>query len=218
LQEPDTDKILDVIELSFKYIDVVTRKHEYRYRNDASTIADDAIEELNVRFREHGIGFEYSDCQLMRVDSRVVHKEVVRPALVLLNDKQFAGAQQEFLKAHEHYRHGNHKEAMNDCLKSLESTMKAICDKGKWKYAPNSTSKGLIQVCLDNGLIPKFWEQHFTSLRSLLESGIPTGRNKLSGHGQGSEPLDVPIFLVAYMLHMTASTILFLVDASKATK
>ena len=40
----------------------------------------------------------------------------------------------------------------------------------------------------------------------MLESSIPTGRNKLSGHGQGTTPVSVPDYLVAYMLHMTAST------------
>ena len=49
--------------------------------------------------------------------------------------------------------------------------------------------------------------------RSMLESSVPTGRNKLSGHGQGSTPTTVPDYLVAYMLHMTASTIVFLAEA-----
>jgi hypothetical protein len=93
--------------------------------------------------------------------------------------------------------------------------MKAICDKRKWPYQPNATAKTLIQVCFDNGLVPQFWQQQLNSLRSLLESGIPTARNKLSGHGQGSTPTVVPDYLVAYILHMTASTLMFLTTAEK---
>ncbi|MNP72955.1 hypothetical protein D3C76_1696000 [compost metagenome] len=57
-----------------------------------------------------------------------------------------------------------------------------------------------------------------TSLKSMLESGIPTGRNNLGGHGQGSEIIEVPDYLVAYMLHMTASTLVFMINAEKNLK
>ncbi len=146
-----------------------------------------------------------------------IHTEIVKPALRLLGQKQYAGAQQEFLKAHEHYRKGNAKEALNECLKAFESVMKAICDKRGWSYSNNATSKPLIQVCFDNGLIPSFWQSHYSSLRNLLESSVPTGRNKLSGHGQGTTPEAVPDHLVAYMLNMTASAIVFLAEADEKT-
>ena len=96
--------------------------------------------------------------------------------------------------------------------------MKAICDKHKWQYKSGDTAKTLIQICFDKGLIPAFWQAQFTSLRSMLESSIPTGRNKLSGHGQGTEPISIPNYLVAYMLHMTASTLVFLTTAEKDIK
>ena len=69
--------------------------------------------------------------------------------------------------------------------KSLESTMKTICDKRRWGYAKNDTASKLLAVCFDNGLVPPFWVSHFSALRATLEAGVPTGRNKLSGHGQG---------------------------------
>ncbi|WP_390834051.1 DUF7014 domain-containing protein, partial [Calothrix parietina] len=51
---------------------------------------------------------------------------------------------------------------------------------------------------------------------SNLESGIPTVRNKNAGHGQGSQSIAVPQHFAAYQLHLTASTILFLLEAEKA--
>ncbi|SEM93698.1 STM4504/CBY_0614 family protein [Nitrosomonas marina] len=218
LQESDIEKQLDIVELSFNVINTYTRNYEYLYRPNFLEIANNAIEELNCRFKEHGIGFQFIENEIVRVDSELIHVEAVKPALRLLNDKKYNGPQQEFLSAYEHYRHGRHKEALNDCLKSFESTMRAICDKQNWSYSPNATAKDLIQVCFTNNLIPKFWQQQFASLRSTLESGIPTGRNKLSGHGQGTTPTVVPDYLVAYMLHMTASTLLFLILAEKKIK
>ena len=215
LKLEDVDKQLDVVELTFKYIDRMTREYGYLGKQDASEYADKAIAELNARFKEHGVGFQYAEGEIVRVDSELLHTEAVKPALRLLNVKNYQGAQQEFLSAYEHYRHGKNKEALNDCLKSFESTMKAICDKRGWTYPSGATAKVLIQVCFEKNLVPAFWQQQLNSLRSLLESSIPTGRNKLSGHGQGTSPTTVPNYLVAYMLHMTASTLVFLTAAEK---
>lgn len=213
LREQDIERVIDAVELSFRVIDRATRDWEYLHRQNASKIADAAIEELNCRLKEHGVGYQFVGGEIIRIDSELIHSEVVKPALRLLNQKNYAGAQQEFLKAHEHYRHGNAKEALNECLKAFESLMKSICDKRGWGYSSNATAKNLIQSCLDNELIPAYWQQNFTSLRSLLESSVPTGRNKLGGHGQGVATTTVLDHLVAYMLHMTASALVFLGEA-----
>lgn len=218
LQEKDIEKNIDVIELSFKVINKITREYRYLQRHNASKIADEGIKELNDRFKEHGIGYQFVENEIIRIDSELLHIETVKPALRILNEKNYQGAQEEFLNAYEHYRHGKYKEALNDCLKSFESTMKAIIDKHNWTVKPNATAQNLIQVCFDNNLIPSFWQTQVTSLRTMLESTIPTGRNKLSGHGQGSTPITVPDYLVAYMLHMTASTLVFLTTAEKNMK
>lgn len=207
LNEEDVERVLDAVELSFRYIN-----------NGKNQLADDAIAELNVRFREHGVGFQFLDGRIVRVDSEYVHSEAIKPAIRLLHEKRYAGAQQEFLSAHQHYRKGETKEALNDCLKALESVMKAICDKRRWRYPKNATAKALIDVCFKNELIPAFWESQYSALRTLLESGVPTGRNKLSGHGQGTAPVEVPGHIAAYMLHMTASAIVFLAEAEAQLK
>lgn len=216
LSEVDTERVLDAVELVFRVIDSSTRDYSYLGRPNASAQADEAIEELNIRFKEHGVGFEYVDKQIIRIDSEYVHAELVKPALRILSDKKYAGARQEFLSAHTHYRAGETKECINDCLKAFESIMKSICDRRGWKYQSAATAKDLIQACFDNNLIPAFWQSNFASLRSSLESGIPTGRNKLSGHGQGAAPIEVPMHLAAYLLHMTAAVIVFLDEADSA--
>lgn len=215
LQEQTVDRSLDVVELCFLAIDRSTRDPGYLGRHNASSLADDALRELNERFKEHGVGYGFENGRMVRIDSQLIHSEVVKPALTLLNGKQYAGAQQEFLSAHEHYRAGRTKEALNECLKSFESTMKVVCDGKGWRYDRNATAKKLLETCFDNGLVPSFWQQNFSSLRSLLESGVPTGRNRLSGHGQGVVPTSVPPYLVAYALHMTAAAIVFLVEAEQ---
>lgn len=92
--------------------------------------------------------------------------------------------------------------------------MKIICTKRKWNFDPTKGAAGLVKVCLDEELIPQYWQSHFNGLRSVLELAIPTPRNKQAGHGAGAQPIQKPPDeLVAYVLHVTAATILFLSDA-----
>ena len=209
------EKVLDVIELTFRLIKNYVSENVYRFHNCVKMNADDAIEELNSRFNEHAIGYRFESSEIIRIDSTFIHAEVTKPVLNLLSDKKYTGSNEEFLKAHEHYRHGRNKECLNECLKAFESTMKTICDKHKWSYNAGDTSKKLIEICLQNNLIPSYMQNQFASIRSLLESGTPTIRNKLGGHGQGSESVIVNDYLASYALNLTASNIMFLINADK---
>jgi hypothetical protein len=209
-----TDKALDVIELTFRWIDRVARQFGYLQRMQANETVDAAIDELNERFREHGVGYSYSDGKIIRVDSEFVHAEIVKPALIVLRQKAFASAQSEFLLAHERYRQGKNSEALIECYKSFESTMKIICTRRKWTFDSSKGAADLVRVCLAHDLIPSYWQSHFSGLRSILESAIQTPRNKQAGHGAGAQPAQpIPSELVSYVLHMTAATILFLTEA-----
>jgi hypothetical protein len=216
-ENTNVDNVLDLIEFTFYTIDDVVREllQDYRHQGELSVsqLPDDAISELNHRFREHAIGYQYSNGQIIRVDSGFIHAEVVVPALSLLSSHQFDGAEQEFRNAHEHYRKQEYKDAIVDALNAFESTMKTICDKCDWSYSKTATAKELINVVLEKELVPKYLQTHLSSLRSILESGVPTVRNKTSGHGQGAKPLNVPEYLAAYVLHLTASNVVLLVEA-----
>ena len=214
LSEDNTEQALSVIELMMQTISSFAR--EYRYK--VSINVDESINELNQRFREHGVGYQYENGQIIRVDSEFIHAEAVKPALQLLSDPTYKGAQQEFLKAHEHYRHERYSEALIDCLKAYESTLKIILDKNKWEYSPNATADELTGRLMQSGLVPEFWQQYFKSLKNTLTSGVPTARNKLAGHGAANEVREIPEYLVSYILHMTASTIVFLIKADESLK
>jgi len=210
------DRLLDIIELTFLVIDRVVRVDRRFYGGRGAQSPDDAIAELNYRFREHGVGYQYESGQIIRIDSKFMHAEVVKPVLQLLFEKEFAGANQEFLSAHEHYRHQKFKECLADCLKAFESAMKSICTKRNWAFASTDTAKSLLDIMFKKGVIPEFMQSHFGGLRSTLEAGVPTVRNKLGGHGQGVTEVKVPDFIASYALHLTATSILLLVNAERA--
>lgn len=219
LQEQSIERALDVVELCFKFINgYIANDRAYKYYTTRKIEPYDAVSELNERFKEHGVGYQFESNELIRVDSHFLHAEAVKPTLAVLRDKNFKGANEEFLKAHEHYRHGRYKECLVDALKAFESTMKTICSLRGWPTQPTDTAKKLIATCISNGLFPAYLDSQFSSIRSLLESGVPTVRNKNGGHGQGAAPVVVPEYLARYTLNLTATTILFMVEAHQATK
>jgi hypothetical protein len=220
LMSADTDSALDIIELSFRVIDRGVREFDTDDRNTAriDQDADDAIEELNQRFLEHGLGFQYVDGGIIRVDSQLLHSDTVKPALALLHEYGFTGPNDEFMQAFDHHRKGEKKDAIADALKAFESTMKAICDARGWPYGPKDTAKPLLDILFNNGLIPADLASHFAGLRSAMESGLPTLANRTSRHGQGSTPTEVPDHYVAYALHLVASNIVFLIECHNALK
>ena len=204
LATQDTEKVIDVIEVSFQYMD----------RYDSNIRPEEAIAELNHRFQEHGVGYQFESGQIIRIDSQWIHSEVVKPALSMLSDPMYEGANDEFLTAHEHYRKGRYKACMNECYKAFESCIKAICDTRGWHYG-NRGGIHLIKIVFNEGLIPRFMESHFTALRKALEDGALNPRNQRSGHGQGAKIIPVPEYMAAYTLHLAGSNILLLARANE---
>lgn len=167
--------------------------------------------DINKAFFYEAAGYRLEGNEVIRLDSLFIHAQAVKPAIRLLSGANWQGAADEFFEAHDHFRHGRKEEANVAALKSIESTMKIICDMKRWEYDSKSASfKNLLEVCFDKGLIPPFWKSMTTHLRCLLETSVPSGRNKLGGHGQGAQVREVPDHVTAFILHMTASTIVFL--------
>jgi len=219
-RDPPVDQALDIIELSFRLIDGPVRENWNALARREAGITqepDDAIAELNHRFLEHGVGYQFESGKLIRLDTTYTHAEVVKPALTLLAKPEFKNAQAEFLTAHEAYRHRRYSDCLNEALKAFESTMKIICDARGWKCKHTDTAKPLIATVLDNGLVSSSYQEQLTNLRKLLESGTPTTRNKNAGHGVGASTASIPDYLAAYGLNTAAANILLLANAHAAT-
>lgn len=214
LKEPIVERVLDVIELSSRLLERAIRDQKHKQSSNQAAISDEAVLEINERFKAHGIGYRYENGYIIRIDSELIHKEVVKPCLKLLSDTQYAGANQEFLTAHEHFRHDRNRDCLTSCLAAIESTLKIINTLKGWGQPKRQTSSGLIDHAFQNGLIPEFWANYFSGIRTILESGVPTVRNKLGSHGQGDKIVDIPAEIVSFALNQTASVILFLVSSA----
>jgi hypothetical protein len=224
VQAAGTEQVLDFIDCAFHFIDTDLRgDSEYAVHIPGNGYQfqklDEAIADLNQRFQEHRIGYQFEHGELIKQTDKYIHEEVVLPALTLLAAPLFRGAQEEFLSAHRHYRERQYKEAVADALKAFESTMKSILDERQWQYdRERDTAQRLLLILFEHELLPAMVQNQFTQLRGLLESGLPTVRNRTSGHDQGAEPVTLPQYVAEYALHLAAANIVFLVHANEAYK
>ena len=147
MRSANTEQALDMIETSFNLFSRYERNFQWKDAWHQELPFAEAIEDLNKRFLEHSVGYALIagfPPQLIRKDNEHLHDEVVLPALHLLHENGFGGANDEYRKAHEHYRNGRQKECLNECLKAFESTMKTICAKKRWPHKHTDTASQLM--------------------------------------------------------------------------
>ncbi len=198
-----TDWFLDAIDVMIQFSRSVV----------PSNAVSSAVDEMNIWFRQSRYGFSYENGRFMRMDSEFLHHEAVRPALRLMMYGGYSGAEAEFRHAHDHYLNGKIDEAITEACKSVESVMGSICNKRDWTVKGKRTFGDLAQACFENGLIPRFWQNHIDRLKGLLTAGLPELRNKEGGHGDGAEARVVPSYIGGFGLHMAAASIVFLIEA-----
>ncbi len=216
----DLDSQLNLIDLAFRYVGKVLNgrpDHELKLHG-AAIKSEPAIKELNYRLREGGVGFQFENDQLIRIDSQYLHAEIVKSAINLLNRPGFKGPEEEFMAAHAQYRIGEHREAIASAGNALESTMKAICDAKKWSYDNSARISDLLKVLKSKGLFPDYLDTSFNQLISVLKSGLPEIRNNSASHGSGSIPLQIPAHFAAFAIHLAATKIVFLVECAEMKK
>jgi hypothetical protein len=196
-----TDDALDMIEHSFGGI------------NADYGSPEDAVKELNQRFREHSVGYQFSGGVLIRVDNQFLHAEVIQPALALLGTDRFAAANDEFLLAHRHYRDGKHKDCVVAANRAFETTLKTICRARGWDFNAGDRASELVTVVRNRGLFPSYLDKGLDTYVAMVKTGLPGVRNSAGGHGAEPAAPPVPDYIAAHALHLTAANIVLLVEA-----
>ena len=202
--EEDLKRNFLLIEIFFKEL---KKQYSYKYW--------EASNRLNKRFKEHLFGYRFELGKIISCNSYFLQANVVEPAFVLINNKTFSGAEKEFRQALDDYKQDNNIAAINSCGRALESTMKIICDLNKWEYGERDTAGRLINICREKELFEDFF---YVEITKLLTDGAPRLRNAKTGHGAGAKNNEIPDFYVDYMIHTTATCIVFLIRANEHYK
>lgn len=212
------DDFLDLTELFVRYIHRVLKMDEdyERKKLGISQNPDDAIDELNYRFREAKLGFQFEDGEIIKIDSEYIHDQVVKPALRILNRAGYTGARQEFLQAREHYINREFEQTIVYAAKAFESAIKTICESRSWDFPKSARASDLLKIVRAHGLWPDYLDGSFDQLLATLTSGLPKVRNDTAAHGSGSAVRHTPDYVASYALHLVAAKIVLMADADAA--
>lgn len=216
LVSTSSQDLLDIIDISFFYIAYVlneeVRKNYNLYNKYGITLLpNEAIEELNQRFLEHDLGYQFNDKMLFRIDSQYTHTQFVIPALHLIYDEEFSGANEEFINAFSYFKKRNYEAAITEATKALESVLKLICERNNWEYEKTGAAKKLMQTLVNNKFFASYMDSYRNNLIGILEA-LPTIRNKESAHGKGDIKRNVTQHLASFALNQAATCILFLIQ------
>ena len=203
------------MELTLRYYNYYLHKENPFDESIAIETMQNLENEINIRFKESSVGYKLVNYEIIKIDSETTFNEIIEPTINLTYNKLFKNVNLEYIDAIKSYQKGDNKNCLIKCLNSLESTLKIICDEKGWNYKDNDTSNKLLNICFENELISKKMQSEFTSLRSLLESGIAPVRNHYAGHGKGKEKIIVNDFLARYAFNITGSCILLLIEISE---
>lgn len=208
LQEADLEHLLSGLELFMRVASNLGTPHE--------NIRDGYLEEMNELMLEDGFGYQFVDGDIIELGSEYVHKEVIIPLLGLISDPKYKVVNDEFRKAHEEFRKKDYEDCIHDCCNAFESMGKIIASEQGWtEVTDKSTVKDIVKAIFDHQFIPSYMQQEFTGLRTILESGINTVRNKAGGHGAGVTPRNIEKHVAEFQMNQTAAALKLLAEYNR---
>jgi hypothetical protein len=124
----------------------------------------EGVVELNERFLRAGVGYQFENGEIIRVDSQYVHAEVIKEALRLLCEPGFEEANTEFMTAHRHLLEGTLRDCNTAALRSMENVLKVICDARGWERREGDNIERLLAIVRRERLFPDYLGGCFDNL------------------------------------------------------
>lgn len=141
---------------------------------------------LNVLFETAELPWRLFRGEVIKLDNGFVGAGDTQAALEKLAAGPFAGAAAEYGKALSELATGEAKDAIFEACKSLESTMKVLTG------LEHLNADKLVKALTEQGYLDDLPESVRAGFGNAVLMCLPFLRNKLGGHGQGSDVVTVP--------------------------
>lgn len=142
---------------------------------------------------------------MFQIESGFLEEHVLKRTHELLRAAKFDGALQEFLEARNDLTANDYKGAIHNATKAFESCLKAI------QQQSEGNAKTLIDSLKGSSFYDDLPEALHSGFGDQVLMALPTLRNKIAGHGQGSAVVEVPKSVAELAVHLSGSFIVFLV-------
>jgi hypothetical protein len=198
---PDIDEAFFWSQEAVRVFDIL----EFWYHELSSSEQLEFQREVNNAFLEEKFSWLLADGRLFRIDPGFLELEVVAPVIEQMSDERFRGALDEFVEARTDLSAGDTKGAIHNACKSFESVLKAIlgCDAGN--------ASQLLQQIAGTDLFDDLPAPVSKAMTQSVFMALPFLRNRLGGHGQGAEVVEVSPSYAELAVHLSATFNLLLV-------
>ena len=187
-------RVLDAIEVFSTHVD---GEGQANFARDINTAFED--EECSWRF-------SLAEGHFFQVDKKFLEIELEGQCSQLLKSQGFEGALDEFNKARNALTSGEIRDAIHKACQSFESTLVTIT--GQEKGAVGNLLQEFVKAKYCNDL-PK--EAKTAFVKNVLPA-LGIMRNKLGGHGQGTDVVEVPKVYGQLALHLAAAFNCFVME------
>ncbi len=165
--------------------------------------------DINAAMLAFDCAWRMSDGTFFLVDGQFF-AELLESVRRQFRDHGFKGAQDELREAQEALADNRAKDSIQAAAKSVESTLKTILN------ASTGTAAELLGEFQEAGYLDDVPEDRATAIQKGLLMAPAVLRNKLAGHGQGSEVVTVPRSYAALAVNLAAAVNSFLIEQKLA--
>lgn len=161
---------------------------------------------INQIFDLHECMWRIADGEFFKLDADFMGARLVADAHDALAANRFVGAADEYAKARQELGSGDVKDGIFHAGKSFESVMKVMTG------LQNANADQLIKAMQSQGYFDDLPESIRSGFAEQVMKTLPFLRNKLAGHGQGAEIVDVPVVYGELAVQLAATLHNFLLS------
>lgn len=223
------EQFMDTIELLI--VIKISKINEYRTDpiiiESFSESINNFIDTINRIFTVDKVGYEIIRVNHLELPfivvpfkSKYLQEETIKRPMSLMYDQGFDGALNEFEDALVEYSKEEYKDAIHKANKAYESTLKTILDLKNVSYGNNDNIPALVEKIRNRtDLIDSNLLTIFESFWSVLQRGPPNIRNiRGIGHGQGASVKEIEKSYADFVLRLSGTYSVFLIERYNETK
>ncbi len=160
---------------------------------------------INQIFDLHECAWRIADGEFFKLDADFMGARLAASAHDVLAANRLVGAADEYAKARQELGSGDVKDGIFYAGKSFESVMKVMTG------LHHASADRLIREMLSQGYFDDLPESIRSGFAEQMMKTLPFMRNKLAGHGQGAEIVDVPVVYGELAMQLAAALHNFLI-------
>lgn len=160
---------------------------------------------INEALQEESVHWILCDGFFLKLDSQWVEEHVMSQAHELLGKGKYDGALDELREARSYLAAEDYKSAVHTASKSMESLLKALLGR------EDGNASVLIRALHETEFYRDLPEPFAKAFGENVLMALPFTRNRLGGHGQGSEVVSVPRSFAELAVNLAGTFAVFLV-------